>query len=587
VGVFCGVGGVQPQSETVWRQASRYGVPRVAFVNKMDRMGADFQRVVRDIRVKLGSNAVPVQIPMGAEDRFCGVIDLVGMRAVGYDEKTLGADVSLSPIPADFAVAAEKARAEMIEAIAEKDEAVLHAYLVDADVAPEVLIAGIRRAVISGVLLPVLCGSSLRNKGVQQLLDAVVDFMPSPLDIPAIKGANPRDGSTVERAAEDDGPLSALAFKLANDPYIGRLAFVRIYSGHLRAGQNVFNPRIGKRERILRLIRLHANDRTEVDVLHCGEIGAVVGLKAVTTGDTLCAENAPIELMGIRFPEPVMFMAIEPRTRADKEKLDDALAALSAEDPTCVVRTNPETGQTILSGMGELHLEILKDRMEREYNVVTHSGKPMVAYHETITARGAATHVFDREFGGSRQFAKVTLEVGAAERGSGTVVEVSVSDNQIPPVFKAAIRDGIKDALLTGVLVRFPLTDLVVRVTGGAFDPDSSSEVAFRTAAVMALRQAVMAAGPEVLEPIMSVEVVTPVDSMGDILSDVSARRGKVNSMDSVADMQIVKADVPLGELFGYSTAVRSLSRGRASYTMEPTHFAVAPADLKERLLNQ
>jgi len=587
VGVFCGVGGVQPQSETVWRQSNRYGVPRIAFVNKMDRLGADFQRVVNDMRTKLSSNAVPVQIPIGAEDQFGGVIDLINMRAIDYDEKTLGAEVSQFPIPAEMAADAEKARAEMIEAIAEKDEAVLEAYLEDADVASEVLVAGIRRAVIGGEMVPVLCGSSLKNKGVQQLLDAVVDFMPSPEDVPAIEGTNPRDGSTVERAADDNGPLSALAFKLATDSYIGRLAFVRIYSGHLCKGQNVFNPRTKKRERILKLIRLHANDRTEVDVLHSGEIGAVVGLKAATTGDTLCAENAPVELMGIRFPEPVMFMAIEPKTRADKDKLDAALAALSAEDPTCVVRTDAETGQTILSGMGELHLEILKDRMDREYSVVTNSGRPMVAYHETVTGAGTATHLFDREFGGSRQFAKVVLEVSAAPRGAGVTVSVDISDTQIPAEFKPSVEGGINDGLVTGVLVRYPVTDVTVRVTGGAFDPDSSSEVAFRTAAVMALREAVMAASPEILEPIMAVEVVTPSESMGDVLADINTRRGKVQSMDALGDMQIVKAAVPLAELFGYSTAVRSLSRGRATYTMEPTHFAVAPADLKERLLNQ
>jgi elongation factor G len=528
-----------------------------------------------------------VQLPIGAEDQFSGVIDLINMRAIDYDEKTLGAEVSQFPIPAELAAGAEKARAEMIEAIAESDEGVLEAFLDDADVAAEVLTAGIRRCVIKGEIVPVLCGSSLKNKGVQQLLDAVVDFMPSPLDVPAIEGTNPRDGSTVERSPDDSGDLSALAFKLATDSYIVRLAFVRIYSGHLRKGQNVFNPRTKKRERILKLIRLHANDRTEVDVLHSGEIGAVVGLKQATTGDTLCAENAPVELMGIRFPEPVMFMAIEPKTRADKDKLDDALSPLSAEDPTCIVRTDAETGQTILSGMGELHLEILKDRMEREYSVVTNSGRPMVAYHETVTGRGSATHVFDREFGGSRQFAKVALEVSAAPRGSGVTIDVSVSDTQIPAEFKNAVEEGINDGLITGVLVRYAVTDVSVRVTGGAFDPENSSEVSFRTAAVMALREAVMAAAPEILEPIMAVEVVTPADYMGDVLSDINARRGKVQSMDALGDMQIVKAAVPLGELFGYSTAVRSLSRGRATYTMEPTHFAVAPADLKEKLLNQ
>ncbi|NQU41054.1 MAG: elongation factor G [Lentisphaerae bacterium] len=587
VGVFCAVGGVQPQSETVWRQSNRYHVPRVAFVNKMDRMGADFSRVVADMRTRLGSNAVPVQLPIGAEDNFEGVIDLIAMRAMGYDVASLGAEVSQYPIPAEHAAEAEKARAELVEAVAEKDEALLEAYMEDADVAPEVLKAGIRRLVINGSLVPVLCGSSLRNKGVQQLLDAVVDFLPSPLDVPAIEGLNPRTGDTEQRAADDSGPFSALAFKLASDSYIGRLAFIRIYSGHISKGQNVFNPRTGKRERILRLIRLHANDRTEVDRLYSGEIGAVVGLKNATTGDTLCAENAPIELIRIRFPEPVMFMAIEPKSRADKDKLDGALAAMAAEDPTCIVRTDAETGQTILSGMGELHLEILKDRMDREYSVVTNSGKPMVAYYETITGSATAEHLFDREFGGNRHFAKVVLEVSHTPRGSGTEIDVSVSDNVIPSEFKVAVRDGITDGIMTGILARYPLTDLRVRVLSGAFDSESSSDVAFRTAAVMAFREAVMAAGPQFLEPIMAVEVVTPAEAMGDILSDISARRGRVTSMDAVGDMQVIKAAVPLAELFGYSTAVRSLSRGRASYTMEPEHFAVAPANLREQLINR
>lgn len=587
VGVFCGVGGVQPQSETVWRQSDRYGVPRIAFVNKMDRLGADFMRVVADMHSKLGTNAVPVQLPIGAEDSFSGVIDLLNMRALGYDDKTFGAEVVASPIPAALAADAEKARAKLVEAVAEKDETVLEAFLDGVDVPPDVLVAGIRRTVINGALVPVLCGASLKNKGVQQLLDAVVDFMPSPLDVPPIQGVNPRDGSSVTRAADDSGDLSGLVFKLVRDAYMGRLALVRVYAGQLRKGQNVFNPRIKKRARILKLIRLHANDRTEVDALYSGEIGAVVGLKDVTTGDTLCAENAAVELMGIRCPEPVMFMAIEPKSRADKDKLEDALAALGAEDPTCVVRTNAETGQTILSGMGELHLEILKDRMEREFNVIANSGRPMVAYHETVTGSGTATHEFDRAFGGSRQCARVTLAVSAAGRGDGVQVKMEASDTEIPAEFKPLVQAGIEDGLFTGVLARYPLADVVVRVTGGAFDPESSSDVAFRTAAVMALREAILAATPEILEPIMSVEVVTPSEFMGDVISDVNTRRGRVLTMDALGEMQLVQAAIPLGELFGYSTAIRSLTRGRATYTMEPTHFAVAPAELKEQLQNQ
>ena len=587
IGIFCGVGGVQPQSETVWLQANRYGVPRIAFVNKMDRMGADFARVVADIRAKLQAGAVPVQLPWGCEEAFRGVIDLVRMTALRYDEGSQGATVEAVAIPAELAAEAEKARAALIEFVAEKDEAALEAYLEHADLDADVLNAAIRRLVVRKELVPVLCGSSLRNKGVQQLLDAVVDFLPSPLDLPPVTGTHPRSGEPLERAPDDSASLTALVFKLARDAYIGRLAFVRVYAGQLRRGQNVFNPRTRQRERISRLVRLHADTRTEVDALYSGEIGAVVGLKEAATGDTLCAENALIELMPVRVPEPVMFMAIEPRSRTDKDKFDAALEALSTEDPTCIVRQNPETGQMIISGMGELHLEILKDRMEREFGAATSSGRPMVAYHETITRTARGRHTFDREIGGRRHVARVDIEVEPGARDSGNTVSVDASDAAIPREFKTAVEEGIRDGIMTGVLARYPLTDLVVRVVGGAADPELSSEVAFRTAAVMALRETVMAAGPEFLEPIMALDIVTPAESMGDVMSDINGRRGKVKKMETLAETQVVRADVPLAELFGYSTVIRSLTRGRASYTMEPTHFDVVPAAMRETLLNQ
>ena len=587
IGVFCGVGGVQPQSETVWRQAEKYQVPRIAYVNKMDRMGADFGRALQEMRDKLGSNALAVQLPWGVEEDFKGVIDIINLKAISFDEDSLGVKMAVGEIPEKFAAGAERARAELVEKVAEKDEAVLEAYLVNPDVGAKLLVEGIRRATVANELVPVLCGSSLRNKGVQQLLDAVVDYLPSPLDVAEVEGTNPKNGEKVTRRADDSGSASAIVFKLTNDSYVGRLAFVRVYSGHLKKGQNIYNPRMKKRERISRLLRLHADSRTETDALYSGEIGAVVGLKMAATGDTLCVENAPVLLEGIEFPEPVMFMAIEPKTRADRDKLDESLAALSTEDPTCVVRTDPETGQTVLSGMGELHLEILKDRMLREYNVAANTGKPMVAYHETVTESARGEHRFDKEIGGRRQVAQVTLEVSPVARGGGNTIDFEVPSSTIPKGFRGDVEEGINDGILTGVLARYAVTDTAVRVVGGGYDQEFSTDVAFRTAAVMAFRAAVMAAGPQFLEPIMSVEIVTPGDCMGDVLGDLNGRRGKVTEMIARGSTQIVHALVPLSELFGYATVVRSLSRGRASYNMEPEQFKIVPKALREELLNR
>ena len=587
VGVFCGVGGVQPQSETVWHQAQRYGVPRVAYVNKMDRMGADFDRVVGEMRSRLGSNAVPVQLPWGKEDDFKGVIDLLDLKAIVYGDASLGMDVEEQDIPPELAGRAEKARAELVERVAEKDEEVLEAYLASPDVAADILRGGIRRATLSNHLVPVLCGSSLRNKGVQQLLDAVVSYLPSPADVATIEGINPKDGEPVTREADDAGHTSALAFKVAGDPYVGRLLFVRVYSGKLKKGQNIYNPRTRKRERIMRLLQLHADSREDVDVLYSGEIGAVAGMKDATTGDTLCVENAPVELMRIRFPEPVMFMAVEPKTRADRDKLEQALESLSAEDPTCIVRHDVETGQTIMSGMGELHLEILKDRMLREYGVKANTGKPMVAYHECVTASAAGSHRFDREIAGKRQFAEVTVQVVPRERGSGNTVAIDVSTNRIPAVFRADVEGGVKDGIATGVLARYTLIDIAVRVTDGGFDAEASTDVAFRTAAVMAFREAVTAASPELLEPIMALEIITPSEFMGDVMGDLNGRRGKVEELEARDAAHIIRARVPLAELFGYATAIRSLTRGRASYTLEPEAFDIVPASIRQKLLNR
>ncbi len=586
--VFCAVGGVQPQSETVWRQAERYAVPRIAFVNKMDRMGADFNTVVSEVRERLGSNAVPVQLPIGAAEDYVGLVDLITMRAYQFDDESLGTSFTEEEIPEALQDDAEFARAELLEAVAEFDDELLEVYFDDASAVTEAMIhRAIRAGTIANALVPVFCGSSLRNKGVQQLLDATVNYLPSPLDIPAIVGEHPKTGEPVGRDADDSAPLSALVFKLMADPYQGQLSFVRVYSGQLKKGQNVFNPRTGKRTRILTLVQLHADSRSDVPVLYSGEIGAVAGLKDVTTGDTLCAENAPVALAGIHPPEPVMFMAIEPRSRADKEKLEGALKSLAAEDPTCLVRIDPETGQTVISGMGELHLEILKDRMLREFKVEANTGRPMVAYHETITRSGRASHTFERDIGGQNHYAKLELTVEPQTRGSGDRIEFDVSKSVLPEMFRGAVEEGITNGAMTGVLCRYPVTDCLVRVTGAEVNSEESTEIAFRTAATMAYRAAVLDGNPEFLEPIMALEIVTPPDYMGDILGDVNARRGKVKEMVSRGTLQVVRADVPLAELFGYSTAVRSLSRGRATYTMEPELFDVVPPKMKDALLSR
>jgi elongation factor G len=587
VGVFCGVAGVQPQSETVWRQAKRYGVPCLAFVNKMDRMGARFDFVVESLRERLRAPVAVIQLPWGAEEAFRGAVDLIRMRALEFDESVQGARVVESSVPAELAVEAEAARAALCETVAEADEATLDAYLASPDLPADVLVAGLRRATIAGRLVPVLCGSALRNKGIQPLLDAVVDFLPSPLEVPSIRGHHPKTGADVERHASDAEPLAALAFKIATDPYVGKLAFIRIYSGVLKKGQNVFNPRTRKRERVQRIVALHANHREDVEALHAGEIGGLAGMKGLTTGDTLCAENQPVLLERIQFPEPVIAMAIEPRSSADRPALDAALAALADEDPTFRVTADAETGQRLISGMGELHLDIIRDRLLREFRVQGNAGRPMVSYRETITRSASAAHRFQREIGGAVQFAEVGLAVGPNARGGGNSVEFDVAEKQIPAQFRESVEEGVRDALLTGVLGSYALVDVAVRVTGGGFREEDSTEVAFKTAAVMALREALGAAGPVLLEPVMAVEVVTPDAHMGDVLSDLNARRGRVREMEAQDGSQIVRAEAPLVEMFGYATALRSLTKGRASYTMEPRRFEVVPEALQGAILNR
>ena len=588
--VFCAVGGVQPQSETVWRQADRYHVPRVAFVNKMDRMGADFNRVVEEMRAKLKANAAPIELPIGKEENFKGVIDLLEMKGVVYDEASEGKNFTVGDIPAELKDDAELARAELCEKVADLDEGVMEAYLENGDLTADELRAAIRRLVVAGRFVPVLCGTAFKDKGIQPLLDAVGLFLPAPTDRPPVEATDLKSGDKVMRQHDAKEPLSALVFKIATDPYVGRLYFVRVYSGVLKKGANAFNPRTKKRERIMKIVRLFADQQIEVDQLSAGDIGAIVGLKECTTGDTLCAEMKPLYLERITAPQPVMFMAIEPKSGADKDKLVASMEQLAAEDPTCQVRQDEETGQTILSGMGELHLEILVDRLKREFKCAANVGKPMVSYVETITAPAMKEFSFDRELGGKRHAVTLTLELKPLERGKGIQVDVSRDfKNAIPdPKLADIVMQGLNDGISTGVLARFPMTDLsVTAVRCALVDPEISDEIAFRSAAVMGFREAAEAAAPEFLEPIMKLEITTPPESVGEVLGDLNARRGTVLDMEQRGDMQIVHARVPMAQMFGYSTAIRSLTKGRASYSMEPDMFELVPKNVREDILSR
>ncbi len=586
--VFCAVGGVQPQSETVWRQADRYHVPRVAFVNKMDRMGADFGRVVEEIRTKLRANAAPVELPIGKEEGFKGVVDLLEMKGIVYDEASEGKTFTVGEIPAELKDDAELARAELCERIADLDEGVMEAYLEKGDLTADELRAAIRRQVVAGAFVPVLCGTAFKDKGIQPLLDAVGLYLPAPTDRPPVEATDLKSGERVTRRQDSAEPLAALVFKIATDPYVGRLYFVRVYSGVLKKGANAFNPRTKKRERVMKIVRLFADQQIEVDHLAAGDIGALVGLKECTTGDTLCAEMKPLYLERITAPQPVMFMAIEPKSGADKDKLVASMEQLAAEDPTCQVRQDEETGQTILSGMGELHLEILVDRLKREFKCAANVGKPMVSYVETVTAPALKEFTFDRELGGKRHAVTLAIEIRPLERGKGVQVDVSRDfRNTLPdPKLADVVVQGLRDGVATGVLARFPMTDLAVcAVRCALVDPEISDEIAFRSAAVMGFREAAEAAAPEFLEPIMKLEITTPPESVGEVLGDLNARRGTVLDMEQRGDMQIVHARVPMAQMFGYSTAIRSLTKGRASYSMEPSDFALVPRNVREELL--
>jgi elongation factor G len=591
VAVFDAVAGVQPQSETVWRQADRYGVPRIAFVNKMDRIGADFFNAIKTMREKLGANAVPVQCPIGAESDFKGMVDLVTMKAYLFLDETLGAKYEVAEIPADLLSKCKELRANLLEELAtvdESNESFMMKVLENPDsLTEEEIHETIRKGVISLKINPVVCGTAFKNKGVQPLLDAIVRWMPSPLDRGVIKGINIDTNQPMEIVPSDDSPLAALAFKIMSDPYVGRLTYVRVYAGTLTKGTTLINTTKDKKERVSRLLEMHANQRKDRDEFYTGDIAACIGLKYTSTGDTLCTENNPLLLEKMEFPEPVISMAIEPKSKADREKLSLALSSLSEEDPTFRVQTNEETGQTIISGMGELHLEILRDRMFREFSVEANVGKPEVAYKETITTPGSTETKYVKQSGGRGQYAHVCLEIEPNEVGKGNEVVSKIVGGSIPKEYINPTIKGIEEGLTTGILAGYPLVDIKVAITFGSYHEVDSSEMAFKICGSMAMKDAAKKSKPVLLEPIMKVVVTTPDQFMGDVIGDINRRRGKILNQTTERGTVLVESEVPLSEMFGYSTQLRSLSSGRANYTMEPSHFEKVPTKLQEEILKK
>lgn len=579
--VYCAVGGVQPQSETVWRQANKYKVPRIAFVNKMDRQGANFFRVVEQMRTRLRANPVPIVIPVGAEEGFEGVVDLLKMKAIIWNEEDKGTTFTYGDIPADLVATAEEWRQNMIEAAAEASEELMDKYLGGEELSEEEIMGGLRTRTLSGEIQPMLCGSAFKNKGVQRMLDAVVELLPAPTDIPPVQGELP-DGEKASREADDNAPFSALAFKMMNDKYVGNLTFIRVYSGVLKSGDNVVNSVKGTRERIGRLVQMTANDRDEIEEVRAGDIAAAIGLKDVTTGETLCAENAPIILERMEFPEPVIHVAVEPKTKADQEKMGIALNRLAKEDPSFRVRTDEESGQTIISGMGELHLEIIVDRMKREFAVEANIGAPQVAYRETIRKAVKAEHKHAKQSGGKGQYGHVVIEMEPMEPGGvGYEFIDEIKGGVIPREFIPSVDKGIRDTLPNGVVAGFPVVDVRIRLVFGSYHDVDSSQLAFELAASQAFKEGMRQASPVLLEPIMSVEVETPEDYMGDVMGDLNRRRGIVLGMDDDGiGGKKVRAEVPLAEMFGYSTDLRSATQGRATYSMEFAKYAEAPANV-------
>ncbi|GGE20999.1 elongation factor G [Marinithermofilum abyssi] len=583
VGVFCAKGGVEPQSETVWRQADTYHVPRIAYVNKMDIVGADFEGAVQQMRERLGANAVPIQYPIGYEDTFEGIIDLIKNVAYYYVDD-LGTRTDAREIPDEYKEKAEEYRTQMIEAIAELDEELMMKYLEGEEPTEEELKAALRKGVCNVEIIPVLCGSSYKNKGVQLLLDAVVDYLPSPLDVPAIKGELP-DGTEATRESDDNGPFAALAFKIMSDPYVGKLTFFRVYSGTLNSGSYVLNSTKGKRERVGRILQMHANSREEIKTVYAGDIAAAVGLKDTTTGDTLCDEKNPIILESMVFPEPVIQVAIEPKTKSDQDKMAVALSKLAEEDPTFKAWTDDETGQTIIAGMGELHLDIIVDRLKREFKVEANVGNPQVAYRETFRSSAKVEGKFIRQSGGRGQYGHVWIEFEPLEEGSGFEFENKIVGGVVPREYIPAVQAGIEEAMQNGVLAGYPMVDIKATLFDGSYHDVDSSEMAFKIAGSMALKAAKSKCNPVLLEPIMKVEVIVPEEYMGDVMGDINSRRGRVEGMDSRGGAQVIRAMVPLAEMFGYATNLRSRTQGRGQYTMHFDHYEEVPKSLAEELI--
>ncbi len=589
VAVFCAVGGVEPQSETVWRQADRYGVPRIAFVNKMDRTGADFDNVVAEIRRRLGAKAYPVQIPLGAGDLFTGLVDVIRRVEVVYDEESLGQQFVEGPVPASMRERVEALRRELIEAAVEHDDELLEKYLNQHDLSEADIRRAIRQATIGHSLVPIFCGAAAKNKGVQRLLDGVVDYLPSPVDIPPVQGHEPQHAeSRATREAKDDAPFAALAFKIMTDPFVGKLTFIRAYSGTLEAGSYIYNPVRDRRERVGRLLQMHANKREEIEAVRAGEIAAVIGLRDTRTGDTLCDPDHEIILEAMRFPEPVIDVAIEPKTKADQDKLGVALQKLAEEDPTFRVHVDAETAQTIISGMGELHLEIIVDRMLREFKVDANVGRPQVAYRETIRDRVRDVEGrFVRQTGGHGQYGHVVINVEPAEKGAGFVFEDKIVGGVIPREFIRPVEQGIAEALENGVLAGYPVVDVKVELVDGSYHDVDSSEMAFKIAGSMAFKEAARRARPVLLEPLMDVEVVVPAEYLGDVMGDLSGRRGRIGGMTQRGDAHVVGASVPLAEMFGYSTQLRSMSQGRAVYSMQFSHYEEVPKSKADEIITK
>ena len=588
VAVFSAVDGVQPQSETVWRQADKYNVPRMAFLNKMDRVGADFDMCVNDIKEKLGGNGVPIQLPIGAEDNFEGIIDLVTMKEYLFKDETMGADYEIVDIRAELADEAQAAREHMIESVVETDDDLMEKYFGGEEITEEEIKKALRVATIAGTVVPVLCGTAFKNKGIQPLLDAVVAYMPSPVDINGgkVNGTDPKTEEPIQRTISDDEPFSALAFKIITDPFVGRLSFFRVYSGVLEKGSYVLNSTKGKKERMGRLLQMHANKREELDVVYSGDIAAAVGLKDTTTGDTLCAENAPIILEKMEFPDTVIQIAVEPKTKADQEKMGTALSKLAEEDPTFKVTTNQETGQTLISGMGELHLEIIVDRMKREFKVEANVGKPQVAYRETINGATDVEEKYAKQSGGRGQYGHVKMKV-EANHGKGYEFINEITGGAIPREYIPAVDKGIQEALEAGVVAGYPVQDIKVTLYDGSYHEVDSSEMAFKIAGSMAIKKGLRAANPVLLEPIFKVEVTTPEEYMGDVIGDLNSRRGQVSGMTDRNNAKIIDAEVPLSQMFGYATDLRSKTQGRASYSMEFEKYVEVPKNIADQVIKE